>query len=85
MVGTTQPQKVFARAEGSRVISDHDLWRTAQLLVIRHGDDAPIVAAQRADELFEQGDLDCAVVWRSILRAVEELQRVKPKLGEKVN
>jgi hypothetical protein len=39
------------------VISDPDIWRAAQLLVKRHGADARIVAAQRADELFEEGDL----------------------------
>jgi hypothetical protein len=43
------------------------------------------VAAQRADELFEEGDLDGAAVWKRILRAVEELPRVKPKVGERIN
>jgi hypothetical protein len=67
------------------VISDPDIFRAAQLLVKRHGKDAPVVAAQRADELFEQGDLDGVAVWKSITRAVEELLRVKPNVGEKVN
>ena len=67
------------------MISDPDIWRAARLIVKRHGADAPIVAAQRADELFNEGDLDGAVVWRRILHAVEELQRVKPKVGERVN
>jgi hypothetical protein len=49
------------------------------------GDDTPIVAAQRADELFDQGDLDGAAVWKRILHAAEELQRVTPKVGERVN
>lgn len=31
-----------------------DIWRAADLLVKRHGDDAAIVAAQRADELLAQ-------------------------------
>jgi hypothetical protein len=42
------------------VISDPDIWRAAQLIVKRHGADAPIVTAQRADELFNEGDLDGA-------------------------
>jgi hypothetical protein len=67
------------------VISDPDISRAAQLVVKHHGADAPIVTAQRADELFEQGDLDGAAVWKRILQAVEELQRVKPKVGERVN
>jgi len=67
------------------MISDPDIWRAAQLIVKRHGADAPIVAAQRADELFNEGDLDGAAIWKRILHAVEELQRVKPKVGERVN
>lgn len=66
-------------------ISDPDIWRAAQLLVKRHGADARIVAAQHADELFNEGDLDGAAVWKRILQAVEELQRVTPKVGERVN
>ena len=67
------------------MISDPDIWHAAQLIVKRHGVDAPIVAAQRADELFNEGDLDGVAVWKRILHAVEELQRVKPKVGERVN
>jgi len=66
------------------VISDLDILRAAQLLVKRHGADAP-VAAQRADEMFDEGDLDGAAVWSRILQAVEKVQRVKPKVGERVN
>jgi hypothetical protein len=66
-------------------ISDPDIWRAAQLIVKRHGADAPIVAAQRADELFNEGDLDGAAVWRRILHAVEELLKVSPRVGERVN
>ena len=32
------------------MISDPDIWRAAQLVIKRDGIDAPIVAAQRADE-----------------------------------
>ena len=68
-----------------------DIFRAAQLLMKRHGAsrasgaDAPIVAAQRADELFDQGDLDGVAVWKRILHVVEELQRVRRKVGESVN
>jgi len=67
------------------MISDPDIWRAAQLIVKRQGADAAIVAAQRADELFDEGDLDGVAVWKRILCAVEELQRVAPKVGERVN
>ena len=67
------------------MISDPDVWRAAQLIVKRHGADAAIVAAQRADELFNEGDLDGVAVWKRILHAVQEPQRVTPKVGERVN
>ncbi len=62
--------------------SDLDIYRSAQVLVKHHGQDAPIHAAMRADELLEAGDLDGCTAWRRILRAVEELQRAKPVSGE---
>jgi hypothetical protein len=67
------------------MIDDHDLWQAAQLMIKRHGEDALVVAAQRADELFEEGDLDGAAVWRRITAAIEDLQRMEPKTGERVN
>ena len=40
------------------MVSDVDIYRTANILVKQHGEDAPIHAAMRADELLEEGDLD---------------------------
>ncbi len=42
----------------SAMTSDLDIWRSAQLLVKRHGKDAPIHAAMRADAVLDKGDLD---------------------------
>ncbi len=58
--------------------SNLDTYRSANLLVKQHGEDAPIHAAMRADELLEAGDPDGCAVWKRILRAVEELQRAEP-------
>ncbi len=55
------------------MIPDLDIYRSANALVKRHGQDAPIQAAMRADELLEAGDLDGYTVWKRILRAVEKL------------
>ncbi len=55
------------------MIPDLDIYRSANILVKRHGQDAPIQAAMRADELLEAGDLDGCAVWRRIIKAVEEL------------
>ncbi len=61
----------------ARMTSDLDIYRSAQLLMKRHGEDAPIQAAMRADALLDKGDLDGCAVWRRILRAVGELQRAE--------
>ncbi len=53
--------------------------------VKQHGQDAPIHAAMRADAMLDKGDLDGYAVWKRILRAVEELQRVEPGGGARVN
>ena len=64
---------------------DIDIWRAAHLLVKRHGADAVAVAAQRADELLAQGDVDGQHIWKRIVNAVHELQRTKPAAGERRN
>ncbi len=51
----------------------------------RHGPDAPIHAAMRADAMLEAGDLDGYAVWKRVLRAVEELQGSAPRPGEAVH
>ena len=56
------------------MISELDMWRAVNLLIRQHGDNAEIVAAHRADELLERGDLDGRLVWMRIKRAVAELQ-----------
>ena len=53
--------------------SDLDIVRTAKLLVDQHGEDAPIHAAMRADELMAKGDLDGQAIWKLILKAIDEL------------
>ena len=67
------------------MIPDLDIYRSANILVKQHGQDAPIEAAMRADAMLEVGDLDGYAVWKRILRAVEELQRAEPGPGAQVN
>jgi hypothetical protein len=54
------------------VIPDLDIYRSAQVLIKQHGEDTPIHAAMKADELGGYA------VWKQIVRAVEELQRAEP-------
>ena len=62
-----------------------DIWRTAAALLRLHGDAATFNAAQRADVLYDQGDLDGFIVWRKVIRAIEQLERQRPNAGEAVN
>ncbi len=52
--------------------SDIDIYRSANKLIEQHGEDAPILAAMRADELMETGDMDGRTVWLRIVTAIEE-------------
>jgi hypothetical protein len=65
--------------------SDLDIYRSTNLLVKHHGEDAPIHAAMRADAMLEAGDLDGHAVWKRIVRAVEELGGAEPRPGAAVH
>jgi hypothetical protein len=54
----------------SQLIDDLDILLAANIRVKRHGADAAIEAARRADEL-----LDGCAIWKCILAAVHELTR----------
>ncbi len=62
--------------------SDLDIYRSAKLLVDRHGEHATLEAAIRADKLLAAGDMDGKRVWVRIMCAIEELQRTEPGPGE---
>ena len=55
------------------MIPDLDIYRSANVVVKRHGPDAPIQAAMRADAMLDKGDLDGYAVWKRIVKAVGEL------------
>ncbi len=61
------------------MFSDLDVWRTAKLLVDKHGAEAPIHAAMKADAMLERGDMDGRAVWLRVVRAVKELLDTKPR------
>ncbi|MCH7936252.1 MAG: hypothetical protein IH994_04060 [Proteobacteria bacterium] len=67
------------------VTDDKEIYRSAKLLIDRHGDDAPIHAAMRADQMLEQGDLDGLATWNRILRAIEELRAGKRPEGSELH
>jgi hypothetical protein len=53
--------------------------------VKRYGDAAMLEAAERADQLLEEGDPLAAANWHRILDAIERLQAKAPPEGEKVH
>jgi hypothetical protein len=60
------------------VIPEIDIWRVANLMLKRYGDDADIESAIRADELAEEGDHNGAAVWRRIIDAIGQLENTTP-------
>jgi hypothetical protein len=56
------------------VISDLDIYRAANILIERHGAEALIESAQRADLMLERSDRDRQIVCLRIKRAIEALQ-----------
>jgi hypothetical protein len=65
------------------VTSELDIYRSAQVLIREHAEDAAIEVAMRADAMLDRGDMEGCRVWKRILRAVEELQRESPRGGER--
>ena len=59
----------------AKIPADIDIWRTANLMIKQHGDEASIFTAMKADEMLEKGDMVGQRVWQRVLRAVEELLR----------
>jgi hypothetical protein len=62
-----------------------DIYISANELVKQHGEDAPIHAAMKADEMLEAGDLDGKTVWVRIMKATEELLLEERPEGVKVH
>ena len=54
-------------------LSEWELWACANEMIRRHGNDAAIHAAIKADQLFEEGDDRGAGVWRLIVHRINGL------------
>jgi ABC-type Zn uptake system ZnuABC Zn-binding protein ZnuA len=55
-----------------------DIWCAAHKMIQMHQFDAGWHAALRADHLLEQGDVEGHHAWLRIVRAIKELQNIKP-------
>jgi hypothetical protein len=54
-------------------ISEWELWACAQHFIQQYDADAPLLAAMRADELLEAGDVEGAHTFVAIMRRIEKL------------
>ena len=59
------------------MVDDIDIYRAAKVMLDRHGEDAPIHAATRADAMMDRGDMEGRAAWLRIKAAVEELLRTE--------
>jgi len=46
------------------MVDDRDVWHAALLIMKRYGGDAMLEAAERADQLLDEGDMAGAETWR---------------------
>ena len=67
------------------MIEEIEVWRAANQLIQRYGEDAEFEAAMRADAMIEQGDPEGLAFWKRVLKAVDELQGANPSSGEVVH
>jgi hypothetical protein len=63
-------------------MEDIDIWRAAEQMRKLYGDDAAIHSAMRADKLMDQGDIEGFDMWKRVVAALNELDRVKLRVGE---
>ncbi len=78
-------QSAVEVAKGESLTDNKEIYRSAKLLIDRHGDDAVIEAAMMADKMLEAGDLDGLATWNRILRAIEELRAGNRPEGESLH
>jgi hypothetical protein len=55
------------------MVTDLDIYRSAKLLIDKHGVDARWVAARHSDEFLEQKAIEGRKVWLRILKAIVTL------------
>ena len=60
------------------MIPEIDIWRVANLMLKRYGDEAEVESARRDDELWEGGDAAGVAVWRRVMGAVRQLANTTP-------
>jgi len=60
------------------MIPEIDIWRVANLMLKRYGDQAEVESAIRTQELALNGDSVGAAVWRRVADAIGQLVNTTP-------
>ena len=60
------------------MIAEIDIWRVANLMLTRYGDEAVAESAKRAEELAADGDLAGVAVWLRVIDAIRQLAITTP-------
>ena len=60
------------------MIAEIDIWRVANLMLTRYGDEAVAESAKRADELAADADLAGVAVWLRVIDATRQLAITAP-------
>ncbi len=58
---------------------DKEIYGIANTFIRKHGEDAVIEAAMRADALLGAGDLDGQRVWLRVIEAIKEMYGPSPR------
>jgi hypothetical protein len=61
------------------MVSQKDIYASAQLLIKQHGNKAEDVAVRRMQELMDKDDAKGAGVWLAIAGAVTDLENIKQR------
>ena len=68
--------------EAGPLISDRAIVRAARLVIKYHRREAPLRAAERVIVFLEAGKMTRAATWRRILKAIDELAKVRKAPGQ---
>jgi len=55
------------------VIQEIEIWRVADLMLARYGDEALAEGTKRTEELADDGDLAGVAVWLRVIDAIRQL------------
>jgi len=63
------------------MVDDIDIYRSANLLIKQHDEEAVLFAAMQADKCLEAGELDGKNTWVRVIAAIKELQSKERPAG----